>query len=65
MPVKVRDVLRRLRDEGWRLDRQSGTSHRVFKHDDLPGRLVVVAGDLNDDIKPGTWNSIQKNAGWK
>lgn len=39
--------------------------HRQFKNRDYPGRRVTVAGKPSDDIPPGTWNSIQKQAGWK
>lgn len=60
---KVRDVLRRLRDEGWELDRQHG-DHRIYKHPNHP-HLVTIAGNRNDDIPEGTWNNIQKQAGWK
>jgi predicted RNA binding protein YcfA (HicA-like mRNA interferase family) len=60
---KVRDVIRRLKREGWYQVRQSG-SHRQFKHSTIPGR-VTIAGHPGDEIPPGTWNSIQKQAGWK
>ena len=63
-PVKVREVLRRLKDEGWILDRQRG-SHRQFIHPDLPGRRVTVAGHPHLDLPKGTLNSIFKQAGWK
>ena len=60
---KVRDVIKRLEDEGWVLVATRG-DHRQYKHQDRPGR-VTVAGRPNDDIPPGTWNSIQKQAGWR
>jgi predicted RNA binding protein YcfA (HicA-like mRNA interferase family) len=54
--VKVRDVLRLLaRTRG---------SHLQFKHPVKPG-LVTVAGAGNDDLAPGTLNSILKQAGLK
>jgi len=61
--VKVGDVLRRLRDEGWYLVATRG-SHRQFKHPTKSGR-VTVPGKPNDDLAPGTENSIFKQAGWK
>ncbi|HEV2470619.1 MAG TPA: type II toxin-antitoxin system HicA family toxin [Candidatus Sulfotelmatobacter sp.] len=61
--MKVRDVLKMLDDDGWRLDRTRG-SHRQFKHSTKPG-LVTVAGKPNDDLGPGTLNSILKQAGLK
>jgi predicted RNA binding protein YcfA (HicA-like mRNA interferase family) len=59
----VREVLRRLEREGWYLVEQEG-SHRHFKHPGKPGK-VTVAGHPSDEIAPGTWSSIQRQAGWK
>jgi predicted RNA binding protein YcfA (HicA-like mRNA interferase family) len=61
--MKVRDVLKMLDKDGWRLDRTSG-SHRQFKHSIKRG-LVTIAGKPNDDLAPGTLNSILKQAGLK
>ena len=63
MPPKVRDILRRLHDEGWVLVRQRG-SHRQYKHPTKPGR-VTVPGQPGEELPPGTWSSIQEQAGWK
>lgn len=61
--MKVRDVLKLLNDEGWYLVATEG-SHRQFKHPTKPGR-VTVPGKQNDDLPPGTLNSIMKQAGLK
>ena len=61
--MKVRELLRLLADDGWYLDRTKG-SHRQFRHPAKPG-LVTVAGQLADDLAPGTLNSILKQAGLK
>ncbi|MBI2834441.1 MAG: type II toxin-antitoxin system HicA family toxin [Acidobacteria bacterium] len=61
--MKVRDVLKRLADEGWTVTRQSG-SHRVLRHPIKRG-IVVVAGNAGRDLAPGTLNSIWKQAGLK
>ncbi len=61
--MKVRDVLRLLTDDGWVLVRTRG-SHQQYKHGSKPG-LVTVAGQPNDDLAPGTLNSILKQAGLK
>ena len=61
--MKVRDVLRLLRDDGWYLIITEG-SHRQFKHATRPGR-VTVAGKPSDEVRPGTLNSILKQAGLK
>ena len=54
--MKVRDVLRLLKDDGWYLLVTEG-SHRQFK------RGVTVPGKPNDDLPHGTLNSILKQAG--
>lgn len=49
--------------EGWRLARVTG-SHRQYKHPTKPG-TVTVAGHEGQDLAPGTWNSILRQAGLK
>ena len=61
--MKVSEVLQILKNEGWYLVATRG-SHRQFKHTVRPGR-VTVAGKPNDDLCPGTLNSILKQAGLK
>ncbi|MBI4218843.1 MAG: type II toxin-antitoxin system HicA family toxin [Chloroflexi bacterium] len=63
MPPKVREAIRLLEQLGWVQVRQRG-SHRQFQHLNKPG-TVTVAGRLNQEIRPGTWNSILKQAGLK
>ncbi len=61
--MKVRDVIRRIEANGWYHVSTRG-SHRQFKHATKIGR-VTVPGKPNDDLAPGTWSSIQKQAGLK
>jgi len=61
--MKVGEVLKILRDDGWSLVVTRG-SHRQLKHPTKPGR-VTVAGKPNDDLPTGTLNSILKQAGLK
>ena len=61
--MKVREVIRQLEDDGWRIVRQRG-SHRQLKHQVKSG-LVTVAGKPGDDLAPRTLNSILKQAGLK
>ncbi len=61
--MKVREVLKLLQDQGWAIVVTRG-SHRQLKHPTKPGR-VTVAGKPNNDIPPGTLNSIFKQAGLK
>jgi predicted RNA binding protein YcfA (HicA-like mRNA interferase family) len=61
--MKVRDMLKKLSDDGWVLARTKG-SHRQYKHPTKKG-LVTVAGQPGDDLAPGTQNSILKQSGLK
>ncbi len=56
-------MLRRLDADGWTLARTRG-SHRQLKHDAKPG-VVTVPGKPGDDLAPGTYHSILKQAGLK
>ena len=58
--MKVRDAIRLLEADGWRHVATRG-SHRQYKHPTKIGR-VTVPGKPSDDLAPGTWNSIQKQA---
>jgi len=61
--MKVREVIRMPKADGWRLDRQAG-SHRQFRHPVKAG-TVTVAGKLGQDLKRGTLASILRQAGLK
>ena len=58
--MKVRDLLKMLRSEGWVLRNQEG-SHRQFVHPDKPGK-VTVAGHESDEMPPKTLKSIMRQA---
>ena len=61
--MKVREVLRRLRADGWvRVKARGG--QRQFKHPTKPGR-VTVSGKPSDTLPPGTLASIFRQAGWE
>jgi predicted RNA binding protein YcfA (HicA-like mRNA interferase family) len=59
--MKIRDVLKLLRNDGWREVAMRG-SHRQLEHRFKPAR-VTVAGNAHDDLAKGTLNSILKQAG--
>ncbi len=61
--MKVKEIIKMLENDGWYLARTRG-SHRQFKHSNKIG-LVTVSGKSNDDLAPGTQNSIFKQAGFK
>ena len=61
--MKVGEAVKLIQADGWLLVSTRG-SHRQFKHSSKPGR-VTIPGKPSDDLAPGTWNSIQKQAGLK
>jgi predicted RNA binding protein YcfA (HicA-like mRNA interferase family) len=61
--MKVRYVIKRLEQDGWRLVRTKG-SHRQYHHAIKPG-TVTVAGHPSADMPPGALNNIFKQAGLK
>ena len=58
--MKVREMLKRLDADGWRLVRQKG-SHRHFQHDQKSG-TVTVPGKPSDELHPKTASSILRQA---
>ena len=58
--MSSREVIRRLKDDGWFEVAQAG-SHKQFKHPDKPGRVTVPFP--KKDIPEGTLRSIEKQAG--
>ena len=61
--MKVRDVIKALREDGWRSRNQEG-SHQHFVHPTKAGK-VTVSGHPSDEVAPGTLRSIMKQAGLK
>ena len=57
---KVREAMRLIEEDGWRLVRTRG-SHRQYRHQVKPG-TVTIPGKPGDDLPPGTWNSVMKQA---
>ena len=60
MPMKVRDLLRLLHDDGWQVERTRG-SHRQLVHSTKTG-TVTVSGHPADDVHPKTLKSVLKQA---
>jgi predicted RNA binding protein YcfA (HicA-like mRNA interferase family) len=63
MPMKVREVIRLLEANGWRLDRSRG-SHKQFRHAANP-MVITVPGNEGKELAPGTLNDILRKAGLK
>jgi len=61
MPVKVREDIRIVEADGWYLIGTKG-DHRQYKHPTKPSK-VTIPGTPRDELPPGTWTSIQRQAG--
>ena len=59
--MKVRDVIRLVEADGWRLSVTKG-SHRQYKHPVKPGK-VTVSGKPGADMPEGTLHATLKQAG--
>ena len=62
--MKVRDIIKLIRADGWCPIETEG-SHQQYKHPIKKGRVTIVVGHQNDDLAPGTLNSILKQSGLK
>lgn len=57
-----KELMKKLKEDGWVLDRIRG-SHHILKHPSKPGRVTPPLH--KKDLKPGTLDSILKQAGLK
>ncbi|MBO4546197.1 MAG: type II toxin-antitoxin system HicA family toxin [Treponema sp.] len=60
--MTAKEILKMLKKDGWLIVETQG-SHYQLKHPSKPGRVTVPFH--SGDIKPGTLNSILKQAGLK
>ncbi len=61
--MRVKAVIALLEENGWKFVRMRG-DHRIYQKEGAK-RPIVVPGNLNDELKDGTLNSILKGAGLK
>ena len=62
--MKIKEIIKTLENNGWKFVRQKG-SHKIYKHPEKEGIVVVPDHGLNKDVARGTENSIMKQAGLK
>jgi predicted RNA binding protein YcfA (HicA-like mRNA interferase family) len=58
--MKVKDVIKRLEEDGWYLSRTRG-SHRQYKHPTKSG-VVTLSGKLSVDVPIGTLKNIWRQS---
>lgn len=61
LPTNSRDIIRRLRDEGWTLVRVVGSHHQFKK---ATTREIITVPHPKKDLPPGTARRIAKLAVW-
>ncbi len=59
--MKYREVVKLIEADGWYQARQKG-SHRAYKHNLKKGIVTIAYHRLNNEVPPGTLNSILKQA---
>lgn len=62
METNSRKLMRKLKDEGWELDRVKG-DHHTFKHTDKAELITLT--HPRKDLPVGQVRSIYRIAGWK
>ncbi|WP_232961123.1 type II toxin-antitoxin system HicA family toxin [Pseudomonas putida] len=62
VPVHSRDIIKRLKDDGWVRVKGTDGSHQQFKHPIKKGRVTVP--HPNKDVAIGTLRNIWKQAGF-
>ena len=61
--MKYRDLVRIIKEDGWRHVRTTG-SHLHFRHPDKAGTLTIPAGGKEGrEVAPGTLRAILRQAG--
>jgi predicted RNA binding protein YcfA (HicA-like mRNA interferase family) len=62
--MKVRNILRRLANEGWILKAVKGLHHH-YVHAQKSGKATIAFDQRGDEIGQETLRSIFKPAGWR
>jgi predicted RNA binding protein YcfA (HicA-like mRNA interferase family) len=62
--MKYRDLIALLEDDGWQHVRTSG-SHRIYRHGEKAGIIVVPVHSTGHDVPRGLLSAIMKQAGIK
>jgi predicted RNA binding protein YcfA (HicA-like mRNA interferase family) len=62
--MKVKEVIIKIESDGWYSTRQRG-SHKIYKHPNKSGIVVVPDHGANKDLAIGTEINILKQAGLK
>lgn len=61
--MKSSELLRKLKQAGWELDRNGKGSHRILIHRDKPGVVITFPDHGTNEIGKGLAQKIKKQAG--
>lgn len=59
------ELIRKLKNEGWRFFKNAKGSHEFWHHPDKPGVYILVAKHPSQEVGTGLVNKILKQAGLK
>jgi predicted RNA binding protein YcfA (HicA-like mRNA interferase family) len=60
--LKYREIVKLVENDGWQPERSRG-SHRHYTHPAKAGTVTIAVHGWNEEVPPGTLNSILKQAG--
>lgn len=61
--MKVREIVKALRRDGWVMEARRGTAHMHFTHPTKPGKVTVA--DHKGDVSPKVLAWIEQQSGVK
>lgn len=61
--MKVREIVKALRKDGWIMEPRTATAHMHFTHPTKPGKVTV--SDHAGDVSPLTVKRIEQQSGLK
>jgi len=61
--MKVKELIKKLENDGWVFVRQSG-SHKHFKKAGVAHLITVPDHGVNEEVRKGLLHKIEKQAGW-
>lgn len=59
-----RELIRKIKKAGWKLDRQAGGSHELYRHPEYD-YSIIIAEHGKKEVGTGLANDILKKAGLK
>ena len=58
------ELIRKIERAGWKLDRETSGSHKIYRHP-KHAEPLVIAYHANKEVKPGLMHALLRKAGIK